>query len=284
MQQLEYLVAVADASTWAHAASRLGVTPSALSQGLAELERRLGFELFERVGRRRLVAAQSQPVVAYARSVLAQTEDLARWIQSANDGAAGSIRVGMIDAAAIGHYAQLLRRFRTERPDVELTLSVAASADLLRDLEAGSLDLAVIVSPDVRPSGIRWTEVLTEPLAVYAPPGVEVGLPSSWGPWVSFNASSHTRQLVARAVADAGAPFEVVAESNQPDVLREMVRLGMGWTVLPLIQAETPPSPLKRAAPEPLLHRTLVAAQRDGAVTNPLASELTRLMLSTERA
>ncbi len=51
IQQLDYLVAVADHATWAEAAASLGVTPSALSQGLAELERRLGIGLFERVGR-----------------------------------------------------------------------------------------------------------------------------------------------------------------------------------------------------------------------------------------
>ena len=55
IRQLEYLVAVADEPTWAHAAARVGVSPSALSQGLAELERRVGVALFERDGRRRLV-------------------------------------------------------------------------------------------------------------------------------------------------------------------------------------------------------------------------------------
>jgi len=274
VQQLDYLAAVADADTWAEAAKGLGVTPSALSQGLAELERRLGVELFERVGRRRVIAEQSAPVLAYARSVLAQTGDLARWVERTQSGATGLLRVGMIDAAAIGHYAHVLRSFRIDRPEVELTLRVAPSADLLRSLEAGELDIAVVVRPEERPPGIEWEEVMEEPLAVYAPPGVEAGDPSTWGPWVSFNATSHTRQLIAKAVTDAGAPFEVVAESNQPDVLREMVRLGMGWTVLPVIQAESEPAPLVRARRQPLLTRWLVAARRAGSVDNPLADAL----------
>ena len=59
VQQLEYLVAVADAPTWAVAASVMGVTPSAMSQGLAELERRVGIPLFERDGRRRVLATSA---------------------------------------------------------------------------------------------------------------------------------------------------------------------------------------------------------------------------------
>jgi hypothetical protein len=54
VQQLDYLVAVHDAPTWADAAAAVGVTPSALSQGLSELERRLGVALFARDGRRRV--------------------------------------------------------------------------------------------------------------------------------------------------------------------------------------------------------------------------------------
>jgi len=56
VQQLAYLVAVADHETFSEAASSLGVTTSALSQGLAELERRLGLSLFERQGRRHKTA------------------------------------------------------------------------------------------------------------------------------------------------------------------------------------------------------------------------------------
>lgn len=274
VQQLAYLVAVADQPTWADAAATLGVTPSALSQGMAELERRLGIQLFERQGRRRVLATQSEPVLSYARSVLAQTGDLARWVAETAEGAVGSLRVGMIDAAAIGHFAEVLRAFRLAHPDIDFTLSVAPSADLLRALENGSLDVAVIVQPPVRPAGIEWSEVLIEPLAVYAPPGAEIASPTKWGPWVSFAATSHTRQLIAQAVLDAGAPFDVVAESNQPEVLREMVRLGMGWTVLPVIQAESEPNPLARATQEPLLTRTLVSATRRGSLQNSLANEM----------
>ncbi len=284
IQQLDYLVSVDDHETWAEAAASLGVTPSALSQGLAELERRLGMDLFERVGRRRVIANRSMPVVDYARRILAEADDLGRWIVRTTTGTSGSLRVGMIDAAAIGHYGEALRRFREQHADTDLTLAVAPSGELMNQLVNGALDVAVVVRPSEQPVGINWVEILEEPLAVYAPTGQDVGEPVTWGPWVSFNPSSHTRRLIADAVADVGASFHVVAESNQPDVLREMVRLGMGWTVLPVIQAETGPNPLVRARPTPLLNRILVAATRRGAVTNPLVDALVRQLLEESAA
>ena len=110
IQQLQYLVAVADSPTWATAASELGVTPSALSQGLAELERRLDFPLFQRDGRRRVLAPLGSEVLTYARGVLTQTNDLDRWLHDARSGRVSPLRVGMIDAAATTRMAMAWQR------------------------------------------------------------------------------------------------------------------------------------------------------------------------------
>ena len=65
IRQLEYLVAVDEAATWAKAAATVGVSPSALSQGLAELERRLGIALFDRETRKP-VRADAEVMAAFA--------------------------------------------------------------------------------------------------------------------------------------------------------------------------------------------------------------------------
>ena len=153
IRQLEYLVAVADAPTWAVAAAETGVSPSALSQGLAELERRVGIELFDREGRRRILRPAAREVLEHARRVLALTGDLARWAERVRTGTEGDVRLGMIDVAAVNHYPEVLRRFRDENPDVELRLRVEPSGSLLHDLVGGDLDLVVCVEPSVPARG-----------------------------------------------------------------------------------------------------------------------------------
>ena len=76
VQQLEYLLAAANNKTRAAAAQQLGVTPSALTQGLAELERRVGLTLFERKGRSTVLRPQAKEVLEYARRVVAETNNL----------------------------------------------------------------------------------------------------------------------------------------------------------------------------------------------------------------
>ena len=296
VRQLEYLDAVTRAPTWATAAAELGVTPSALSQGLAELERRLGVPLFERQGRRRVPTDAAGPVIDHARRVLNQTADLARWAADRRHGRTGRLRVGMIDAAAVGHHPEALRTFRRQRPDVELHLTVAPSAPLLAQLGRGELDVVVCVEPGTAEVAtaslageVDLVPLLDEPLAVYGPqgeagPGRRRGVgPTGWGPWLLFPEGSHTRAPITGALLAEGARVDVVAESHQPEVLREMVRLGMGWTVLPVVQAEHPPDPLRPVRRAALTSRTLVAARRAHALPDPAADALVELLTTGGR-
>lgn len=272
IRQLEYLVAVSVAPTWALAAEQVGVTPSALSQGLAELERRIGVELFDRDGRRRRLRPSAQPVLEHANRVLALTGDLVHWAEQLRDATTGRVRVGMIDAAAVLHFPEVLRRFRERHAEVDLRLTVAPSSALIGMLVAGELDLVVCVEPANGPPGIEFADLMPDELFVYSPDLTAPGPPERWGPWVLFPRDSHTRHLIVEALRERGATVEVVAESHQPEVLREMVHLGMGWTVLPGAQAEHGERPLVAGAP--LATRRLVLARRRGSVTDPAADVL----------
>jgi DNA-binding transcriptional LysR family regulator len=279
VQQLEYLVAAAASPTRAAAAAGLGVTPSAITQGLAELERRVGVPLFERHGRQTRLRPQAAEVLAHARRVVAETRDLARWAETRRSGSAGTVRLGTIDAVAVHHRAAAIRRHRRVSPDLDLRLTVAPSGALLDSLRVGDLDLVVCVESADPPVGIDTVICLEEPLHAYAPDGAAVGAPATWGPWVTYPDGSHTRSVIAAGLMAVGAPFEVVAESNQPDVLREMVRLGMGWAVLPEAQAEAGVESLERVRRLPIGVRRLVVARRSGAPADAAVEALATVLV-----
>ena len=222
VQQLEYLVAVHDAPTWADAAATVGVTPSALSQGLAETETPIGGRALERDGRRRVPteAARRCPRGRARRSLLSRRTRPAG-PSSAEPEPRGGVRVGMIDAAATIHCAAGLAAFRAERPEVALHLQVSPSGELLRDLAAARLDVVVCVAPAVLPEGVTATRLLEEDLAVYAP--VE-GRPRAWGPWVTYPVGSQTRELVLDALRRAGRRSPWSRNPHNPDVLRKWSR------------------------------------------------------------
>ena len=172
----------------------------------------------------------------------------------------------MIDAAAVGHYPGVIAGFRERHPTVEFRLQVAPSGPLLDELESGRLDLVLCVEPATPRRGIRTERIMGEELAIITRGESVPRDPSRWGPWVLFAAGSHTRSVIEQALISLGAPLNVVTESNQPEVLRAMVALGEGWTVLPKVQAGD-----GLRVGRVIAERNLVLARRDGAAVDPVA-------------
>lgn len=278
VHQLLYVRAAASAPTLALAAERLGVSQPALSQGLAEVERRLGATLFDRRGRTRVPAPALDAVVNVAKLVLAAVDDLDRYLADLATGSSGSLRVGMIDTAALGRFAQPLAAFREQLPAVRTTLRVDGSVRLSEHVADGALDLAIVVVPntvvDRDPARFSVTLLASEPLMIYLPNSSRATDLAEAGPWVSYPVGSETRTLIGRALAARGVTMEVSAESNNPDVLRQMVRLGVGSSVLPLSVGEGGAHPLRPWEATPLTSRALGLVRRRDGLPNAAADRL----------
>lgn len=276
VSQLEYLEAVLANQTWAEAAEQVGVTASALSQGISELERRLGIQLFDRHGRTRNPTQSAFQVAQFGTRILGELRSLNLWTKEIRDGALGSISIGMIDTAALYHFSAALSSFRKDHPKVALHLQVAPSNPLLDKVRAGTLDACVCVNPNPAAkdntngpthNDLVIEPLISEPLYVYAPAETDTDVlenPQRWGPWVSFPSGSRTRKVIEQKLRSIGARFDVATESSQPAVIAEMVRLGVGWTALASVDAETGPNPLKRVQNEPLGVRELTLVARSG--------------------
>lgn len=271
--QLRYLLAARDEESWKQAAAACGVSPSAFSQGLAQLERKLGIALFDRSGRLRSLTRAGDAAATQADRIVSEIRELSRWATEVREGEAGSLVVGMIDTAAVHHFGDALVAFRRRFPEIELRLIVQPSAALTDLLLTKQVDLTVAVESEPL-EGVTSTALVREPLYVYAPPGVDVGAESSWGPWVTFPQDSRSRSLARAELQRRGVDFNVVAESSQPAVMREMVQLGMGWTVLSSVDAEREPHALRRAQPEPVAERVLALSYRTDRPSSPALRRL----------
>lgn len=278
LQQLAYIRALERWGTFTEAARRLQVSQPALSQSLSQLERRLGVPLLERDGRRRQLTEAGHEVARFADEVLGRAAALRDWLLARQQGHAGALRVGMIDAASLYVLPDAIRAFRETHPDVRLELVVDRSALLLERLARFELDLAFVVGP-VRGT-FEATEVLREPLYLYGPPGT-LEEPTE-GEWVLYPRGRQTRLLIDEGLALRGLWPRVTLESDNPAVLGQMVALGLGWSVLPAGVAEAAAPELAGARRELIAERTLLAVRRAQAPLDARAAAF--LELVEERA
>lgn len=275
LQQLNYLRCVADSPTLSAAAAQLSISQPALSQALDEIERRLGLTLFERVGRRRVLNQDGRAVADFASEILGRSEHFAAQLLRRREGDAGVLRVGAIDAGSLYILPEALRRFRRAAPGVDLRLIVGTSAELEDALLRHELDLAFVIGdahPDER---LRRDPLLEEQLFLYGPPGKRA--PGANDDWVLYPGRSHTREQIDRELAAHGWTPRVRLESSNPQVLRQMVSLGFGWSVLPRAVAESGSQPLKPARVKPVARRNIVVSRRAAAGEDARAGKFLEL-------
>lgn len=266
LQQLLYLVEVDRGPTLSAAAERLHVSQPALSQSLAEMERRLGVPLYERQGHRRVPTSEGRELTAFARRVLGEAREIGDRLARGRDGDAGELRVGMIDAASLYVLPQAVRGFRDAHPGVTLRLEVAASALLLERLREHALDLVFVTGPLEERDLVRET-IQEEPLYLYAPPGFRGQVEEL--DWVLYPQGSRTRSAIDAALLERGIVPRVMLESGNPQVLRQMVLLGLGCSVLPAAVAETGDVKLRRRRGGAIATRSLLAVFRRSNVADP---------------
>jgi len=277
LQQLAYLREVARQGGLSRAADALHVSQPALSQAIAELERRLGVALFERAGRGRRPTAAGEEAIQFAGTVLALAEAFAHRLDAYRSGDRGPLSVGMIDAASLYVLPDVVRRFREEHPAVDLKVAVASSTELIRRLRSFALDLAFVVGPVEEPD-LHAIEVLREPLYIYRATG-ETGDPGE-ASWVLYPDGSRTRTIIDGGFARIGIRPRVTLESGNPQVLRQMVTMGLGWSVLPPAIAEHEPAASGVQRGELLAERLLYVVRRRSSAVDPRAEAFLHLALS----
>jgi len=147
LRQLRYLVELADSLNFRLAAEASFVTQSTLSAGIKELESVLGVQLVERDTRVVRITPVGEEVVARARGLLADVQDLVSTAKSAAEPLTGRVGLGAIPTVAPFLLPGLLPALRRRYPAVQLYLREDLTERLLVRLRSGQLDMALIALP-----------------------------------------------------------------------------------------------------------------------------------------
>jgi DNA-binding transcriptional LysR family regulator len=145
LRHLRYFVAVGEEQHYGRASRRLRVAQPALSRQIQDLEKELGFELFERLPRGVKLNAAGKLFLEDARRVLRELSEAAVRAGRVASGRSGTLRVGFTENASWrGVVPDSFRRYREKQPDAELQLQPDASLAQLEGVRAGRLDAGFV--------------------------------------------------------------------------------------------------------------------------------------------
>ncbi len=147
LKQLQYLIALQDHGHFGRAAAACYVTQSTLSAGLRELESLIGITLVERTKRVVRFTAQGERIVAKARRVLREAEELGDMARAAGEPLTGELRMSVIPTIAPFLLPRILPKLRADWPELKLYLREEPSAAACDSLHRGHVDCVLLALP-----------------------------------------------------------------------------------------------------------------------------------------
>jgi LysR family nitrogen assimilation transcriptional regulator len=290
IRQLRYFLEIADAGSFSKASQVLHIAQPALSNQIMQLEDELGQQLLHRKHSGVEMTEQGRAFYRHAQRILKELDDLPNIVNQAASDLTGRVAVGLPQSTALRYAVPLLEAVSREHPGIALELFDEISGNLLRGVDSGRLDLAVMVNDrDARlldavplmeeelrfvaaagrplPETVRVIDLAQQTLAL---PGMHHGV----------------RSLVEDAVRMAGAELPSPAiEANSMSIMLWAVESGRACSIMPwgAVSAQLAAGTLQSVPLSPRLARKVyVCSARQGAPSLAAAAVKT-VLLNTVR-
>lgn len=258
LQQLRYLVAVSDHLNFRRAAERCHVTQPTLSAQLSELEKRLGgVVLVERSRSVVMMTELGQAVAGRARNMLRELDEIQALAKVDGGNLSGTLRVGVVHSLGSYLLPLLLPNLRSSQPTLRFYTREGLADALLDQLEAGVLDVLFFPLPHSR-SHLTDFPLFREPLFVVTPQTHQIALRQSVAPddlknevVLSLEPGHRLYDQTRDICKKFGARLSHEYEGTSLDMIRQMVAMGMGISLMPAlyVQSEVDPQAEVKATP-----------------------------------
>ncbi|MFF7710306.1 LysR substrate-binding domain-containing protein [Pseudomonas sp. NPDC007930] len=236
LREIRTFLAVAKRGTFAAAGQQVGLTQSAVSAQIKHLEQALGITLFDRSARAASLNAAGQRALPIAEQLLELFQAMGQ--PDSLDSYRGELRIGAIGSVQTGLLPAALVRLREQAPQIDAKLVPGVSINLLSQLDAGELDVAILIRPPFDlPSDLHCEVIAREPFVLITPPALAGECPLALleqQPFVRYDRASFGGRLVSQFLREQRIEPRQVLELDELDAIVKMVQSGLGVSLIPL--------------------------------------------------
>ncbi|AXL50837.1 LysR family transcriptional regulator [Paraburkholderia caffeinilytica] len=240
IRMLRTFLAIEKHGTMAAAADRMALTHAAVGAQMRTLERVCQRQLFDRSGRSIQLNEAGRSIIQQARTVVAAYDSLLRGVADELS-IEGSITIGST-VSSMGFLAANVIRLRVSYPGLKVRLTHGNSGELERQVRAGEIDAAVIISePRATTLPESWERLYDEPLVLLVnpaigPPDASVASLLKRHPFIGFEAASLTGTHVASLLRRLRVEVNPILEMNSIAAIADLVRQNVGVSIVPRLR------------------------------------------------
>ncbi|MGI5284762.1 LysR family transcriptional regulator [Nonomuraea polychroma] len=276
------------------AADALMVTPSAVSQQIAKLERETGARLMERNGRGVRLTDAAGLLAEHAERILALVETAEADFEALRGEVVGRLNVAAFPTATRGIMPKALSALRDRHPDLWIQLMEREPERVVRDVARGELDLGVIQDwlnrPMALPDGLSKATLLDDIADVALPAGhpladaKEVELAKLHGErWISSSPGTVCHDWLVFTLRNASLEPEIACMADEYPTQLALVAAGLGCAIVPRLGRDCVPPGVRLVPIRPRQSRRIYAVWRADAARRPAIRALVEALAEASR-
>lgn len=288
IRELKTLIAVAEHGSISAAAEQVFLSVPAAAAQITKLENEFKTTLLNRSRKPAQLTPQGHALVSQARELMTHYAQLYEAVSSSED-LTGVLNIGAIPTALTGVIPKALIAFRKSHPRAQILLEHGLSPSLAERLRRRELDAAIISEPQSPISDLQMTPFTKEPIMVIAPAtSTEVGdraLLRSY-PYIRFNRHFWVNRIIEDDLQRRKLLINPVMELDSLEAIGQMVRYGLGVSIIPLSTRSFLRLHKLRSVPfgEPGLTRSVVLAEPINSGKHRLTSAFKDCLLRAGRS
>lgn len=249
---LRSFLSVASERSFSKAASRTACSQTTMSQRIRHLEQRLGVTLFQRAYHDVALTTAGIEMLPLAQAVVDKHDALVGRMRGSQ--VMGSVRLGIAEDYVLPMLSRLLKELQTAHPGIELSIVSGLSKHLAQQIDARTLDVAVVTLPAQGKSN----HILAQPqLRWIAHPDYEHTANTPW-PLALFPEGCEFRAAAVALLADKDILYREALVSPSGQVIQSAVSAGTAVSVMAEGTVPNPLSSISKAAGMPDLPKTCI--------------------------
>ena len=235
LRQLRTLSAIMQQGSFAAAGARIGLSASAISVQMQQLESTLGVPLFDRGSRPVRLTPAGARIAGIAGEVLAQLEHIRQVARGSER--PDSVAIGFIPTTVEYLLPRVLEDLRALSPALQVRVKSGLSGELAAAVAERELDYALLTAPVVEMPELEITPIASEPFVVIAPAGC-AGIDSDEEllrarPYIAFNRRTWVGRHIAARLQQRGIHIRESIEIDSLDAIENLVARGFGVAIVP---------------------------------------------------
>ena len=285
LRQLRVFIEVARLQSFSRAGDEIGLTQSAVSRCVRELEAELGLKLVDRTTREVQLTDVGGNLVASVSRLLTDLDDALREIREIGEQRRGRVVVAASPTIACRLMPQVIAACGRQFPYITLGLRDDVQSDVVRKVKSGEVDFGVVVGP-IAADDLFMVPLMTDSFCLVsrADHPLAARQQVEWKALegqrlVMLDQASGSRPIIDAALDAHCVRVEVVQELGHPATVYGLVEAGIGVSVLPWLALPLPADATLVARPlTPRAERTVELVRRRDRSLSPAAESVWSLI------